>query len=70
MWLTMRLSTRPTIHPAKALSGDHLEVNTLIAILGIDQMRELDGVELKRSHVSPLPCHFRVWNAPSLGPHH
>ena len=35
-----------TVHPAKALSWYHLEVNALVAILGVDQMREPDGVEL------------------------
>lgn len=35
-----------TIHPAEALSRNHLEVNTLVAILGINEMRQLDSIEL------------------------
>lgn len=35
-----------TIHPSETFAGHHLEVNTLVTILGIYQMRKLDGIEL------------------------
>jgi hypothetical protein len=35
-----------TIHPPKSFTGDHLEVNTLIAVLCVDEMGELDSIEL------------------------
>lgn len=35
-----------TIHPSKALPGNHLEVDTLVTILGIYQVREFHGIEL------------------------
>jgi hypothetical protein len=34
------------VHPAEALAGDHLEVDALVAVLGVDEVREFDGVEL------------------------
>ena len=39
-----------TIHPAEALSRDHLEVDALVAVLGVDKMRQFDSVELLRDN--------------------
>ena len=35
-----------TVHPPEPFARDHLEVDALVAVLGVDEMRELDGVEL------------------------
>lgn len=35
-----------TVHPPKALTRNHLEINTLVPVFRIDQMRKLDRVEL------------------------
>lgn len=29
---------RGTIHPAEAFTGDHLKIDTLISVLGVDQV--------------------------------
>ena len=35
---------RRTIHPPKAFARNHLEVDALVAVLGVHEMRQLDGV--------------------------
>lgn len=35
-----------TIHPAEAFARHHLEVNSLVAVLSVDKVREPDRVEL------------------------
>ena len=35
-----------TVRPAEAFTGDHLEVNALVSVLRVDQVRELNGIEL------------------------
>ncbi len=36
-----------TVHPAETFAGNHLEVDALVAVLCVDHVRELDGVELE-----------------------
>ena len=38
-----------TVHPSKPFARDHLEVDALVAVLGVDQVRELDCIELLRN---------------------
>ena len=45
----MRALTR-TIHPAEPFTGHHFEIDTLIAVLSIDKVREPDRVELLGHH--------------------
>jgi hypothetical protein len=35
-----------TVHPAESFAGDHLEVDALIAVLGVDEVRKPDSIEL------------------------
>ena len=35
-----------TVHPPKPFARDHLEVDALVAVLGVDEVRELHCVEL------------------------
>lgn len=35
-----------TVHPTKAFTWNHLEVDALVTILGVDQMGKFHGVEL------------------------
>jgi len=49
-----------TIHPAKSFAGDHLEVDALIAVLGVDEVRKPDSIELLRNDavkVDECGCH-------------
>lgn len=36
-----------TIHPPKALPRDHLEVDALVPVLRVDEVRKLHGVKLR-----------------------
>lgn len=54
-----------TVHPAEALSWHHLEVDSLVTVLGVDQVRQLDCIELRSNCVSlgeelsePLVAHL------------
>ena len=38
-----------TIHPPKSFTGDHLEVDTLVSVLCVDEMGEFDSIELLRN---------------------
>lgn len=45
-----------TVHPPKALTRNHLEINTLVPVFRIDQMRKFDRVELMmQTETSQLP---------------
>ena len=35
-----------TVHPTETLTRDHLEVDSLVSVLGVNHVRELDGVKL------------------------
>ena len=39
-----------TIHPAEAFSGNHLEVDALVAILSVDKMRQFHSIEFLWHH--------------------
>jgi hypothetical protein len=39
-----------TVHPAEAFAGYHFEIDPLIAVLGIDEVRKSDRVEFLRYH--------------------
>lgn len=39
-----------TIHPTESFTWNHLEVNPLVTILGVDQVREFYSVELLGYH--------------------
>jgi hypothetical protein len=41
-----RKERRRTVHPAKPFAGYHLEIDALIAVFGINEVRESDRVEL------------------------
>jgi len=38
------------VHPAESFAGYHFEIDPLIAVLGIDEVRESDRVEFLRYH--------------------
>jgi hypothetical protein len=49
-----------TVHPAESFAGDHFEVDALITVLGVDEMREPDSIELLRNdavEVDECRCH-------------
>ncbi len=39
-----------TVHPAEPFAGHHLEIDALVAVLGVDEVRESDRVELLWYH--------------------
>ena len=54
-----------TIHPAKPFAGHHLEIDALITVLCIDQVREPDRVKLLGNNaveVDKCSCHPNVDN--------
>ena len=40
-----------SIHPTEAFTGDHLEIDALVPVLCVNQMRELHGVKLQEATV-------------------
>ena len=38
-----------TVHPTKSLSRHHLEINTLVTVFCVNQMREFHGIKLQGS---------------------
>jgi hypothetical protein len=35
-----------SVHPTETFAGNHLEIDTLISVLCVNQMRELNGIKL------------------------
>jgi len=54
-----------TIHPAESFAGNKLEVDPLVSIFGIDEMREFDGIKLFKGTLVKLTKYHYWFDLPS-----